>query len=302
MPFQPNERRKFISQMLKASLASAFVLSAGETNARQLFSSKRSYTVGDVMDILLKEIPGAPFKQTVDTLKSGNRDMTVTGIVTTMFATVDIIEQASLLGANFIIAHEPTFYNHEDNPAWVSPNQIVRQKQDLLAEKKITVWRLHDYWHTIVPDGIRYGVLKQAGWLSYSPKVDFVFKIPPLSLANLAAHLKKQLNIAHVRVVGNLQQSCERIGLIPGAAGSQEQVSLIEREKPDVLIVGETREWETVEYIRDGLKLGAATSLIVLGHSVSEEPGMEWLAEWLQPKIKEVKIQHLVAGSPFTWV
>ena len=302
MPFQPNERRKFISQMLKASLASAFVLSAGETNARQLFSSKRSYTVGDVMDILLKEIPGAPFKQTVDTLKSGNRDMTVTGIVTTMFATVDIIEQASLLGANFIIAHEPTFYNHEDNPAWVSPNQIVRQKQDLLAEKKITVWRLHDYWHTIVPDGIRYGVLKQAGWLSYSPKVDFVFKIPPLSLANLAAHLKKQLNIAHVRVVGNLQQSCERIGLIPGAAGSQEQVSLIEREKPDVLIVGETREWETVEYIRDGLKLGAATSLIVLGHSVSDEPGMEWLAEWLQPKIKEVKIQHLVAGSPFTWV
>jgi putative NIF3 family GTP cyclohydrolase 1 type 2 len=302
MPLQTNERRKFIAQMLKASLASAFVFAAGETQARQVFSSKRSYTVGDVMDILLKEIPGAPFKQTVDTLKSGNRDMTVNGIVTTMFATVDIIEQASQLGANFIIAHEPTFYNHTDNPAWVSPNHIVKQKQDLLAEKKIAVWRLHDYWHTIVPDGIRYGVLKKTGWLSYSPKVDFVFKIAPLSLANLAEHLKKQLNIAHVRVVGNLQQTCERIGLIPGAAGSEEQVLLIEKEKPDVLIVGETREWETVEYIRDGLKLGATTSLIVLGHSVSEEPGMEWLAEWLQPKIKEVKIQHLVSGSPFTWV
>ncbi|MCG8399580.1 hypothetical protein LWS67_24135, partial [Bacillus atrophaeus] len=73
----------------------------------------------------------------------------------------------------------------------------------MLEEKKIAVWRLHDYWHTIAPDGIRYGVLKKAGWLPYSPKVDLVFKIPPVSLANLAAHLKKQLNISHIRVVGN---------------------------------------------------------------------------------------------------
>lgn len=302
MPIETTERRKFISQLLKASLASAFVLSAGETNARRLFSAKRSYTVGDIMDIIIKEIPGAPFKQTVDTLKSGNRDIPVTGVVTTMFATVDVIEQTEKKGANFIIAHEPTFYNHTDNPAWVSPNHIVQQKQDLLAAKKITVWRLHDYWHTIVPDGIRYGVVKKAGWLSYAPKAEPVFSIPPVSLANLVGHLKKQLDIDHLRVVGNLQQTCERIALIPGAAGSEQQVSAVEREKPDVLIVGETREWETVEYIRDGLKLGAKTSLIVLGHGVSEEPGMGWLAEWLQPKITDLKVQHLVSGSAFTWV
>jgi putative NIF3 family GTP cyclohydrolase 1 type 2 len=299
---QAKERRQFIANMLKASLASAFVFSAAESRAGNIFLPKRSYTVGDIMDIILKEIPGAPFKQTVDTLKSGNKDMPVTGIVTTMFATVDVIEQAIKQGANFIIAHEPTFYNHTDDPAWVSPNNIVKQKQDLLAEKKITVWRLHDYWHSYVPDGIRYGVVKKAGWLSYSKGDTAIIKLPAVSLGDLSEHLKKQLGIAHVRVVGNLAQNCERIALMPGAAGGQSQISMAEKEKPDVLIIGEVHEWETAEYIRDGQKLGAKTALIVLGHGVSEEPGMEWLAAWLQPKVTDLKVQHIVSGSPFTWV
>jgi putative NIF3 family GTP cyclohydrolase 1 type 2 len=58
----------------------------------------------------LKEVPGAPFEQTVDTLKSGNRDIIVTGVVATMFATIEVIRKAIAMKANFIIAHEPTFY------------------------------------------------------------------------------------------------------------------------------------------------------------------------------------------------
>jgi putative NIF3 family GTP cyclohydrolase 1 type 2 len=298
---QMKERRLFIANLLKASLASAFVFSATETNAGSIFLQKQSYTAGDIMDIILKEIPGAPFKQTVDTLKSGNRDIPVTGIVTTMFATVNIIQQSIKQDANFIIAHEPTFYNHTDNPAWVSPNNIVQQKQDLLAQHKITIWRLHDYWHSYTPDGIRYGVVKSAGWLPYF-KGEAVIKIPPVSLGNLAQHLKKQLGIEQVRVIGDLKQDCERIALLPGAAGGQSQISLAEKEKPDVLVVGEVHEWETAEYIRDAQQLGAKTALIVLGHGVSEEPGMQWLAEWLQPKIADLKVQHIVSGNPFTWV
>jgi len=80
------------------------------------------------------------------------------------------------------------------------------------------------------------------------------------------------------------------------------QISIVEKEKPDVLVVGEVHEWETAEYIRDGLALGSKTSLIVLGHSVSEEPGMEWLVEWLQPKIPELSIHHVGSGNPFAWV
>ena len=44
---------------------------------------------------------------------------------------------------------------------------------------------------------------------------------------------------------------------MPGAASGQTQVSFIEKEKPDIMVVGELREWETAEYIRDARLLGS---------------------------------------------
>jgi len=299
---QNKNRRNFISNLLKTSVASAFVLAAGNAAAAGYFSARKSYSVGDIIDIILKEIPGAPFAKTVDTLKSGNREMIVTGIVTSMFATIDVIQQTIKAGANFIIAHEPTFYNHTDDTAWVSPNHIVDQKEQLLAKNKITVWRCHDYLHSFVPDAVQYGVVQAAGWLPYYKPGNRIIGLPPISLGDLAAQLKKSLSIAHVRVIGNLSQKCERIALLPGASGGQSHIAIVEKEKPDVLVVGELHEWETAEYIRDTQLLGEKTSLIVLGHSVSEEPGLQWLQGWLQPKLEGIKVQHIVSGNPFTWV
>jgi putative NIF3 family GTP cyclohydrolase 1 type 2 len=299
---QIKERRVFIAQMLKASIAAGCMLSAGNTGAAGLFNTRQSYTVGDIMDLVIKDIPGAPFAQTVDTLKSGNRQMVVTGIVTTMFATVDIIQQAIKARANFIIAHEPTFYNHTDDLNWVLPNHIVRQKKDLLEKNGMAVWRLHDYLHAFVPDSVHYGVAKKVGWAAYYQPGKAVITVPAVSLGNLAAQLKKQLGIAHLRVIGNLSQLCSTVALLPGASGGQSHISIVEKEKPDVLVVGEVHEWETAEYIRDMQLLGGKTALIVLGHSVSEEPGLQWLQEWLQPKLGGLTVTHIASGNPFTWL
>jgi putative NIF3 family GTP cyclohydrolase 1 type 2 len=296
------ERREFVFTALKAAGISALLTIPGTIMARNVLTADKEYTVQDIIDLILKEIPGAPFKQTVDTIKSGSGDQKVTGIVTTMFATVDVIKQAAQLNANFIIAHEPTFYNHTDDINWVPNNEVVKQKQELLKKNNIAIWRFHDYWHAHRPDGIGYGVLKKAGWLEYYKPGEMILNIPRGSLKEIIQHLKSSLVIDHVRVIGNLSQSCERIALIPGAAGGQMQISLVEKEKPDLLIVGEVHEWETAEYIRDGRLLGSKTSLIILGHSVSEEPGMEYLVEWLQPKVAEIKITHIASNSPFAWV
>ncbi len=213
-----------------------------------------------------------------------------------------MIEESARIGANFIIAHEPTFYNHTDDSNWVPNNQVLKQKQDLLKKHQIAVWRFHDYWHSHRPDGIRYGVLKMAGWTEYDKDAKPVFNIPPTTVGALVGHLKKTLGIAHLRVLGDLNQACTKIALMPGAAGGQSQISLVEKEKPDVLIVGEVHEWETAEYIRDARQLGSKTTLVILGHSVSEEPGMDWLVNWLQPKLQGVKVTHLASGDPFIWI
>ena len=293
------ERRKFIRTTFKAAVVTTFLPSFMSSAAA---FGKPVMTIQNVIDEILKNIEGAPLNTTVDTIKSGSADNIVTGIVTTMFATVKVIEDAIKLNANFIIAHEPTFYNHADDTKWIEKNEVVEQKMALLEKHKITIWRFHDYWHMHKPDGIMNGVIKKAGWQSYYTSGTPMVNIPPSSLQSIALHLKKSLGIIKLRVIGNMEQSCSKIALMPGAAGGERQLMVAETYKPDVLIVGELREWETAEYIRDAGLLGKKIALIVLGHSVSEEPGMEWLVSWLQPKITAIKVTHIASQNPFVWI
>ena len=55
--------------------------------------------------------------QTVDTFKAGNPEALVRGIATTGMATFDVLKRAAGEGRNFVITHEPTFYNHLDQTA-----------------------------------------------------------------------------------------------------------------------------------------------------------------------------------------
>jgi len=61
--------------------------------------------------------------------------------------------------------------------------------------------------------------------------------------------------------------------------GGRRQMELAMKEKPDVIIVGESPEWETPEYVRNANEMGEKLSLIVIGHSASEEGGSEFMAE-----------------------
>ncbi len=302
MKNETSARRAFLSDMMKAAGATILLSSPLACGAGQPKTPGAAMTVQDIIDLIIKDVPGAPFSNTVDTIKSGRGNQQVTGIVTTMFATIKVIEEAARRKANFIIAHEPSFYNHTDDTNWVSKNEVLKKKRELLNKHQIAIWRFHDYWHSVRPDGILYGVLKKAGWTAYHETGRRVITIPAMTLENLATHLKTSLGITHVKVIGNLSQSCSRIGLIPGAAGGQAQVTLVENEQPDVLVAGEVHEWETAEYIRDAQALGSKTSLIILGHSVSEEPGMWWLVDWLQPKLPAMSITHIESGDPFTWL
>jgi hypothetical protein len=69
----------------------------------------------------------------------------------------------------------------------------------------------------------------------------------------------------------------------------------------DLLIVGETREWELVEYVQDQITSGVKKALIVLNHVVSEQAGMKYCAEWLRPIVPEVPIAFMPSLEPF-WV
>lgn len=144
------------------------------------------------------------------------------------------------------------------------------------------------------------GVLTKLGWQQYfNAENPRIVAVPSTSLGDLIKHTKKSLGIRQVRFIGDVKQLCKRVALMPGAAGGRAQMQVLQREKPDVLIVGEIAEWETAEYIRDAQAMKLPISLIVLGHAESEEPGMEWLVPWLQPKVSGVKVTHVPSHYPF---
>lgn len=260
-------------------------------------------TIRQVIDLILAKIPGAPFPQTVDTIKAGNPDQPVKGIVTTMFATDAVIADAIRLNANFIIAHEPTYYNHLDQTEWLAGDPVYQYKKDLLEKHGIVVWRFHDSWHSHRPDGILMGVLVAMGWDKYyDASKPHIVSIPPASLENIIRTAKQGLGIEKVKVIGDLSQVCKRILMMPGAAGGTAQIKAIRAEEPDLLLCGELNEWETSEYIRDFRYQGGKTALVDLGHSVSEEPGMEWLVSWLEPKVPGVRVTHVPSGEAFRFL
>ena len=186
---------------------------------------------------------------------------------------------------------------------WLEGDKVYAFKKDLLEKNNIVVWRFHDYWHSTVPDGVLMGVLTAMGWDKYyNEGAPEMITIPAMTLEQIVEKARKQLGAEKMRMVGDLSASCQRILVMPGAAGGKDQIGMLRKYQPDLLICGEVHEWETAEYVRDARHQGLKMSLLVTGHSVSEEPGMEWLLPWLQPKVPGIKITHIPSGNPFTTV
>ncbi|MEN9685450.1 MAG: hypothetical protein RLZZ28_1236 [Bacteroidota bacterium] len=294
-------RRQFVQTIAKSALG-AVVLGFFPG---KIIASENHYeemTVQQVIDLIQHSVPGAPFPKTVDTIKAGDPNQKLTGIVTTMFATIEVIEKTAAINANLIIAHEPTFYNGRDDTDYLQKDELYLYKTALLKKHGITVWRFHDAHHAHRPDGVLQGVLNELGWDKLSEKgKPYIVHLPGTKLENIIAHCKKNLQIDHLRFVGDKKQICSKIALAPGSTGGRMHWNLLTTEKPDLLIVGEVDEWETSEYIRDLRASGSNISLLVLGHIVSEEPGSKWLAEWLQPQVPAIKVVHIPAKDAFSW-
>ena len=293
------ERRKFIVKMTAAG-AYAFLLSPYKSYAYN--ATRTGITIQAFINAFVKTIPDAPFKDTVDTIKAGDQSQTINGIVTTMFPTITVIKKAIALKANFIIVHEPTFYNHVDDTSWLKNDDVYQQKITLLNDHNITIWRCHDYIHAHVPDGVLMGVLNALDWAKYYDASDpDIVEIPETNFRDVIRQVKNRLHIQHAKIIGDLSQACKRIAIMPGAAGGKEQIATLEKQKPDVLIVGELNEWETSEYIRDMHSFGGKTCLLVLGHIVSEEPGMQWMKQWINQQYPQIPVTHVPSQDAFSW-
>jgi hypothetical protein len=71
----------------------------------------------------------------------------------------------------------------------------------------------------------------------------------------------------------------------------------------DVVIGGEQQEADggsdNIEYVMDATSLGMAKGVIMLGHVISEQAGMEDYANWMRTFIHDIPIQFVPAEEPY---
>jgi len=271
-----------------------FLFSAAAASAA---AQPQTLAAADVISRIQKNV-GVPWRdQTVDTIKSGKPSTSVRGIATTMMATLDVVQRAAAAGRNMVITHEPTFYSHEDKTDALQDDPTYRFKQEFLDKHDMVVFRFHDHWHARRPDGIATGMAQALGWDKHAdPQNPRQFTFDGVTLSALASQIRDKLNIKTMRVIGD---PALPVRTVAANWGYNSSLRPFARPDLDVLVIGEAREWELVEYAADAVTSGKKKGLIVLGHIPSEQSGMQYCATWLKTFIPEVPIDFIPAAEPF---
>jgi putative NIF3 family GTP cyclohydrolase 1 type 2 len=266
--------------------------------------------VREVVDVVLALNGGRKLEKTCDQLIEGNWEHQVTGVVTTFMATVDVIRRAVDMGCNLVITHEPTYFTGLDRTDWLKSDPVYQRKKVLIEDNHISIWRYHDHMHLGKTDLIYAGLLKYLGWENYldaNLPLPHCYSIPSVSLAALVGFLKKTLGMKVIRIIGDPEMICSRVGILVGGGslglGQEEMPArLMNDQKLDVMICGEITEWTLSAYIRDAAALGFNKAMVIVGHERSEEPGMKDLADRLQPLLGATPVRFADAGEPFVYL
>jgi putative NIF3 family GTP cyclohydrolase 1 type 2 len=263
-------------------------------------SNIKTETAEQIIAAIIKNTGSNIIPNTVDVIKEGDPTIKVKGVITCMFATMDVLKQAVAKNCNLIIVHEPLYYNHMDETGKLQNDSVYLEKRKYISDNKLVIWRFHDYIHTMRPDGIETGMITKLGWKNYLVKgTTNQFVLPETTLQELLIRLKKVFPANAFYVIGRADMKLTRVRLAAGAPGSATHIRLLEQNNVDVVLAGEAQQWETYEYTRDAVDQGRKKAIIFLGHINSEEAGMDYCAQWLKTFLMNMPVLYVESGSSF---
>lgn len=276
----------------------------------ELIEVIKNYHKGDVDGVTIDD------ETTRDQILYGDPNVDCTGIITTCWATIEVIKEAIKKNANFIICHEALFWNHGDKQDWLieNKNQVYFEKRKLLDEYGIVVWRDHDYIHSGIPmedesyrDGIFYGVAKLLNWHNcFSERDTFEsinFEIPEISAKELVSKIIEIFHLNGVKFIGNPNARINKVKLpMHIIGGANDLINETEKEDINCFLTMELSDCTFTEYVRDAAMLELDRCIIAMGHFNIEEPGMWYMAQWLQDIIPEkIDIEFVQSGDNYQY-
>ena len=288
MPDPFNRRQVVASGAAGLALAASPVRAAG------------AITVAQVLERMHGQIGGPWRDGGVDHITLGSPDTVVKGIGTTMMATFDALKSSVAAGCNFLITHEPTWWSHPDTLTQLTGDPLYKTKLAYARAHDMTVFHFHDHWHAKKPvDGIHVGMAQRMGWTRYldDPYTRHI-NLPATTLGALAKEFQKKLGDRTLRVVGDAALPVKRLAVSWGNCSAFPGVPYLNGDA-DVLVIGEAQDWDLIAYAQDLVAAGKKKGLIVLGHVLSEQWGMQAAADWLKGFVPEVPVKFVRIIEPY---
>ena len=288
-----------ISHAISRRLALAGA-SAGLVAAAAPAGSATSLTAREILGRMRDQIGTEWREGGVDRIIAGMPDTPVTGVATTMMATFDALKAAVASKLNLVITHEPTYWSHQDTTTQLLDDPLYRTKLDWMRAHNLVVFHFHDHWHGKRPiDGINYGMAQKMGWTGYMDAANSrQFNIPPKTLLELAREFRRKLGDRTMRVIGDRDLMVSKVVASWGNCSAFPGVPYL-NSQADVLVIGEAQDWDLVAYAQDLVAAGKKKGLILLGHVLSEQWGMNYCADWLKTFVPEVPVRFVPLIEPY---
>lgn len=256
--------------------------------------------VSDFIGLVKSKVGVEWCESTVDVLLEGDPEAEVTGIAVAMMATQDVLQAAVDLGANLVVTHEPLYYDHHNHIETLRHDPLYLEKSSFIGRKGLNVFHFHDHWHGMKTDSIAKGMMLALDWVQYASDTNHRrFSFPGRTLGELVIELKRKLGAQTLRYIGDDALEADNVMVSWGYVERDNGIRMLAAAARTILIVGETREWELVEYVYDARCFGMPKALVVVGHVPSEEAGMEYCADWIRSFAGAVPVQFVRNGDPF---
>ena len=255
----------------------------------------------EIMESLFALAPKRDYSGSCDTCKAGDPDRETHKVAVSMFATPNVVREAAAWGAQLLIVHEPTYYNHYDHH---SDEKLEREKRRHIENSGLTVYRYHDHPHDTRPDQIAAGMLRRfglQGQIEYTDVFDLVrvHLDEPMTPRRLARQIEESCGIRHLRICGAADTPCRVVSGMFGTPGGV--FDELKSDKCEILLTGEACEWILGEYARDAAQLGYKKALIIMGHIGSERDGMRFVADLLQEMHPSLEVRYIECGEVYTY-
>jgi len=238
-------------------------------------------------------------EKTVDRVIYGDPNAEVKEIAVAWMPYRKTIEEAKALGANLLVVHEPTFYDHWDLDGNLADIPETEAKKKFIDESGITIIRCHDVWDAFPEIGIPYawGNFLDLGEPVKSIRFYNLYEIPEQPAAAFAQKVAAKtatLGQPSVGFYGNPDRTVKTVGLGTGCISNPFKIYELGADLA-ISVDDVVRAWVAGEWCQD-----AGNPLLVVNHCVSEDPGMATLTGYLKEILPDIPVTHIRQKCTYT--